>query len=501
MNQQPYSLKKVTLLVFGALALLMLIIFLFTNSFLIVNTSNERGEALISAEMYGGEVEPKPLRKGFNILRAGSYKLSMSEGISLTSREIDLGIFRIHKVSLGLEPQKQTTKVARGADECVYGSPEEIRSGTIHSHDCINPSEIFLNRFNSVSRKEVFLSQIPTLRDPGPFQAGLAGIALSEEDIELVYIKNSEIKKKSLNSQNGFVDNGEYKLFTETNALYLFETTTKTVFTLTEFEDKPQQIPLKIDGDVKLRFSAIRTYVDGFYVFNGSEPPENHSDSIEGGVFYAFNKSGGEPTIVAEVDNGADNLLDFVVLDKNIIFSTSLDQSTIVYRVDDRELVPIHSLTNTRLTAAHNGELYYQRDQNIYKYRASDKTSSLVFGSAKMQVSKIQTVNGLLLLNAYSNTERNPVNHTYILEDKPVTGITRIEDMIPYGDIDTQVSYMDYFGNTIYIALNLESFRASPLGNYTFDQEEFNAVKNEVQKQLTADGITQEKYTIIFSPY
>jgi hypothetical protein len=500
--KEPYSTRKMTYIFGGMFVFLMLFLFLSTNSFVVVEENSDNSGALFSAQKFSPNEQPKQLRTGLNVLRTGTYEATVSKGISLTKKEFDAKAFRIHKMALKLEPQLQASKVARGANDCVFGDSQGIRAGTVFSYDCSEPTSVFRNSFVGFSKKELFTSISPGIEKPTSHKNGVVGLVFGEEGYELVYVTQNPTVRVPITSEAGYDDELGYTLTSDQKAVYLLSPVKKTIYKTEDFSKKPEKIQLDIESDVPDKFNRLQKFENRYYLFVGEKPKEN-TDSVEKGTFYIFGENGGKPIKSIKVKDGADGFLNFSVISKDLVYSNKLDQVTTLFSLENDRINSIQSIKNVTAANAVGGQLFILSNQNVFKYNPETKSTSLVFGSSKMKASSLQAVDGQLVINAYSNTEKNPINHTYILDaDSPVKEEGRNEDKLPYGDIDTRVSFMDYLGSTIYVALQLDSLRKDPAsGNYVYDAAEFAAAKNELISQLKADGITPDKYSITFNPY
>lgn len=497
---KDYSMKKLIIISTGILMALMVFIFLLGHSFVIVQTPAKTEGLLISAQKEGSS-DSGELSLGLNVLPQGSYTISLSQGISLTRKEVSLSPFRINKMSAELTPQQTLKKIARGANECVFGDSASLKAGTVYSYECIEPTTIFVNKYQEFSKKTVLVGDLlSTISQPQSYKNGLVGLIYGDAEPSLVFIDKDGQKTHTLSKDLGFSGESKYEVFAGTESLVLLDTKNKTIYSLANLGDKPQRIQLDTDKELSEGHTVIRQFEGGYYIFSGEVAGAN-SDSLEKGTFYIFKPGGGKPSKVINIEEHADELINFSVVSKDLIYSTSLDQKTTIFSLANNKLEEKISLESSYATAA-KGSVYMIINQDVYRLNPQNNTLNLVFGSAKINVTRLQTVDKELVISGFSNTETDPINQTYVLESSPITSNSRLEEVLPYGNIDKPLAWMDYSENNIHVVLDLKSLRKDPgSGNYIFDQQEFNAAAQEIRKQLEADGLNGDKYNIGFSAY
>lgn len=499
---QAYTTKKIVILASLALALLVAFIFISTHAFVIVKTSSTGGDLLVAAQEKEAGTPPKKLSSGFNIIPSGSYVVTLSQGVSLTKKDASLLPFRINKLDAELVPQQTLKKIARGANECVFGDAASLLSGTVYSYECIEPPSIFVNKYEGFSRKTIFAGDLLSpLNQPQAYKGGLVSLAYGDDGsgASLLFIDKNGQKTYPLTEAQGYPKQVSYKLFAGADSLSLLDPESKTIYSLSSLAEKPKVEKLGAGGAWAAEHTVLRQYKDKFYIFTGNADTED-SDSLEKGTFYVFNLGGGDPIKTIEINEHASEFSNFSVINEGLVYSTSLDQKTTVFSLAENKLEERGSIASTQAAVAVNGEIYALVDRNVYRFNPQNNNLNLVFASAKIKVTAIQSVDNRLVINGYSNTEADPANQTYLLEDKPIESDYRLEDILPYGDIDTPLAWMDYFGDEIYVSLGLKSLRKDlGTGNYVFDQGEYNSASAKIQQQLDSDGFTKDKYTIRFS--
>lgn len=502
--QSNYSKRRIVFLAVSLLALLVFAGYFLNNSILIIERPGNAEDADLVIKKQGSTDEIKA-RYGINLLPNGEYSVELSSGLSLNKKLVDVRTFRVAKTHGNMLPQKQAKKVARGSNECIFGSAIGMEKGELFSLDCQNPSTIFRNFQKNYSTKEPFieLSNV-VLVESTPYKDGLASLGLAEGAVSLIYTTQSGqiIRKISeiTGEANSVVES--FKLAVDEGGAYVLDADNASVLVFRGPDLAVEKMDIKVPEKISGKQVSFKAYGGRYYLLIADVSEESQGDDLGHGNFYVFSNGSSAPVTTAEVGELSNDLFDFNVIDKNLISATSLSRDTSVYRISERKLRLEKTIDKTFGSAVIDKSLYLLINGDIFSYNHGDKTLNLEFGAEKIIVTKIQTVHNRLVFNGVAKTETEPTNQTYILKSGKVAENKRLEDFLPYGDTELPVAWMDYYENRIYVVTFLDSLRISARnGVVDFDQSEFSAKAESIKNRLSSDGFTENKYVITVAPY
>ncbi|MDQ5885612.1 MAG: hypothetical protein QG628_9, partial [Patescibacteria group bacterium] len=161
-----------------------------------------------------------------------------------------------------------------------------------------------------------------------------------------------------------------------------------------------------------------------------------------------------------------------------------------------KELLRAPAIANILINK--NTQLLYANDNKIYSFRPNEAQSNLVFESPLIQFSSFNS-GETISFNAYTkNNSSSQLMQVYDLDLDRIASLPRIESVLPYQQNYLPIIQMDYSGKLVVIKPALESLEFIGLPKPTFDQVEYQKKTKLIQDQLTKDGITADKFTIVF---
>lgn len=497
--------KQKKFIVLGSIGFIILVVFLFLFSNSLVVISSEDKGSLTAQHV--GTSSPEDISAGFHILRKGQYEFNKTQGISSTKKFVSLKPFIINKVSMNTEPQSSAKKIARGAEDCVFGSSQSFEVGVVGSYKCIEPATIFQNKYETFSEKSVLVSgEEFTLGSPLPYRNSLITISSGEGGNSLLHIAGRDSKGRPLSDITETTNDPKtYKLAVENDKIFLLDTTKNNLFVLDSPSGVARKVSLNIAEKSLSANARLVVFASKIYLVNPVDVQDDeHKDSFEKGSLYVFSEGQANPEKKISLGPAVENLLNFSVLNSDTIFGVSINQEVSIYNISGK-LKKIDTVTGASSVVSADNKVYILINNAIYKYDLGSRSLGLVFGSSNVDVSFITAIHNKLIFSGSANSETESANQTYMLQASSIDSNAewREEDVLPFGDaLGLPISWMDYFENRIIVTLDLASLQKNLSGDgYIFDQKEFEEKSRGILDEFSKRGVGREKYQINIKPY
>lgn len=445
----------------------------------------KRGDRLVTVRADNAESR-LPLK--FRPLWSGSYRISLRDQVAI---------------------QRQ------GANTLNCG----VESGRniLYTYRCSGGSDVIRNVVeNNFPTTEVVLDKNKTnLLDPAQYLGGILSITqpFADDPYELSRVTLGEtVVTESVRIPYSLgIDNAD-ELSVVTNAtdsndsrFLLVDASTNKLYIFTKHKDtNPRTVDLQ-DG---IKAQPLLTHSCSL----GSEfiacMYGQANSSIDGEVNEKEVESGGD-TILTLYSFGGDQIIRRTLKENGVVSTIAVSESTIAALTANSELI-LYQFKNGNFvrngSSAGVESIIPSKDlgilalegSSIYATNKNTLQTSLLLRSTNLRISDFASGYGAGLFTAFVNNQRDAKLSTYKLTNKPQVG-SRIVDKLPTSR-DSLIRELDYIGDTLYIRLALTSYTSDQeTGEFTVDEPEYNATRNEVLRQLTKSGIDKMFERIVFS--
>jgi hypothetical protein len=492
-------------LVFIGSVFILLIAFLSSKTILIVSVEGQATNAPIQLIDNQEPTTESGLKHGLNMLSPGQYTIKAHSEHSETRLNVIAKAFKINRATVKMKPQQAAQKVAREAGDCPIGNPEQMKTGDVFSYICTNPLHIFKNSFNDVPKKEVLIENANML-NPTPHLDGVVHFLAGADDVGTILEFINQGGKRTITRYDANFSSGHYIVKSKNEKLYVLDSSKKQLEIYSGPSFSKQTVSLEIDSEEwnadSISFDA---HNNTLFVLSAlvDEDNDGQEPTYSRGILWTFDLSS-----ISERENPnktyainrelIDSLTNFISIDNSTLASRSHNDTAIIYKLGEDDIKGTNSFPAASGLATVNEVLYVLIAGNIYTYVPADNSLYLSFDSKKITVSGLRPLNNQLLFNGFSENETNPENQTYILNRESIASNNRIEDFLPYGDLELPDRWMDYKGKKIYVKLLLNSIGFQRDGQVLFDQNEFETNRKAVLDQLAKDGYSAPEYSLNF---
>lgn len=505
--------------IIAAVALLLLLNVALTNTLVTLNLAKPAGvtDVALSATSRDGA--------GRNIFAIGSLALvsrdtaliTATAGTLYTSVDVSpLPWFGIKNISIAVERDKNVEKVSGNNFGCSVYDPA---SGAFSSFSCGNPSGLFVYRTSD--KDDVSWRNEPSLRFPQAYNAtvyhdGVLGIANHSEPwlfyadakanaVSRLQLPVEGAAKDQLGSTSVVADAADvfqphFLLVDNSTGIVYFGQQNGSAVEYRKYEHKaPGYVP---------RFSTSGCILNGMtaYCYFGDSSASADSE----GEDLHRTKSGDGMIVVIDFSQATPATKQYRVSKDQPIDHLYADSHGQLYGFTNGviySLTPKGEQLERVVFAADVGavsagtSLYYVRDNKLYEYDSSDRSTHLRFASDNLRVSNINLFQKTAFINAYVKDAPNNTLHTYKLLDEPnTTPGKRLVDKLPTYPKANQADIidMDYSKDMIHVVLpNFVSYDSS--GNIVPNKEVYQEQKQEIRNYLSGIIPSIDNYKLTYS--
>jgi len=418
----------------------------------------------------------------------------------------------LKEVRLQIERDKNVDKVAGESLGCTIYNPD---TDQIASYSCGSPNGLYTyttSRTDGVEWKNEAVLTFPPALTVASFGKGLLGIENSSSP-QLFYADPStktvtlptlpgDFNSSDLNSTNIVTDAVEptdhFLLINANKGVVYFASRQGNDFTYQRYT--PDKKWLTGAGiQCVLRQKTAYCYIGSPSTAPDShEETEEHSKRTDGRIVTIEFKDSKVDYAVSVVPSSEP--LDHLYIDDSrqlyaMTNSTlySLDNSQ--YQIRRNIVAPIASAVSSGKT------LYYVTDNRLFEFDNRTKATYLRFYSDNLKISTINQLSSRVFINAFIDSSRNNVLHTYqLLQEQNTTPDERLVDKIPtyLKPNDTPIISMDYYKDTIHIVLP-DYVTYGSKGEIVPNNQAFDEAKQVAINYLSTLISDIKNYTITFS--
>lgn len=475
------------------LALFFLItVFVFLNyTFLTITVSGENTDnAAIQIKDEDGKY--KKLRKGSNFVKRGKYLLQAETGSEKTKKNITLPKLGTLQVNIELKPQIEVKKILSGSLGCVSGISRQDQ--TIYTYNCAGGANNILGyKFND--KPSLIPTNMPRVYYPKAYKNGLLGFIASglDDQLQLAYVEDGVTKQLPYfipaESEFGSLD------------ILPLEDTSFVVLNKNDFEmaffnnidaEKPEVTQLDTNKTVHQGSSVgSEVFILSANLIDTNDP---HAEEITDVSLtsYRINKDGLEAGNNLAVENGT-KLFGIKVMQQGVYVIENLEGTIDIYSGDGKNVEQTDSITGQLATSYGDGFAYLE-GSDFYYYDAASSSSHLLYSPGNLfRANSVESVDEVLVFHLIGPGGKL-FGFTTTVNPEYDTSLIKILELQNKNYIDT----IDFNQNTIYAKLLLTSYVSDhETGQFTFDPDEFNAKKDQFNKDLSGMGIDLSKYRIV----
>lgn len=491
-----------------------------TSKGIILSSRTLTDSSEVSSKLIGGLVANQEKTM---LVRRGSYEYTVKTDTENATKSVKLGALKINSFTINLIPQRSVTKI--GSDS--LGCSVSVDS-VIYSYGCFKQSNVFRHTPLSTSN---FSQKVPLFGEDykqkvsRPYKTGL--LISSEEGIDDSY--GALISYQNLKTGNRIpitlpseylkgIDEGQdvvHDIVCDTNiensrfGLVLYDNSILIYDSVIDKE--PTQITPVIEDTGVERESLVRSYQiagDNLVAYAGrSDTPVDSGEEAkidqgykQGYVFtYSLASKSAEPKNTIVLPKSLRSSETKILNNTSLVLQTQTGVRVI--EIKDNQKIGkelLRAPANATMLVNKNSQLLYANDNKIYSFRPNEAQSNLVFESPLIQFSSFNS-GEIISFNAYTkNNQSSQQMQVYALDLNRIASYPRLESVLPYQQNYLPIIQMDYNGKLIVIKPALESLEFIGLPKPTYDQAEYQKKTKLIQDQLAKDGITADKYNIVF---
>ena len=442
--------------------------------------------------------------------------ISASSGNLLTYQDISpLPWFEFKEVALTLDRDKNVEKVSGNNFGCsVYNK----KTQKLSTFSCGNPFGLFT--YKTSTTDGVSWENKPSLNFPQSYNAtayhdGVMGIAnnvspwlfyadantnkVSQVRLPVPGMSRSEISSISVVSDSANPTQANFLLVDHSTGIIWFGIQNGTDITYRKYEHKI--------SDSSTRFASSNcTLVNTTaycYFGNTSASPDSEGETIR------YENSGDGVVDVIDFSSTNSTVKKFTVPKELPIDRIYADKNGQMYGYTDSVLYTLKPNNNSfdRVVLASDvgsvsggDALYYVKDNRLYIYDSSSKTTSMLFESRNLRLSSINLFGDTVFINAYIKNAPGNTLHTYkLLDEANTTPGKRLVDILPIYPAANQpnIIAMDYTKNTIHVVLpNYVEYKS---GKIVPSNSVYNSQKTVIRSFLSNIVPSFNTYKLTFS--
>ena len=531
-NESQFNIKRY-LLIAGLLFFVINIIYVlatFTIVSISVTSKSSKGIILssraltdnpeISTKLIGSLV---PNQEKTMLVRRGSYEYTVKTDTENATKSVKLGALKNNSFTINLTPQRSVTKIGSDSLGCSV-SVESV----VYSYGCFKQSNVFRHTPLSTSN---FSQKVPLFGEDymqkvsRPYKTGL--LISSEEGIDDSY--GALISYQNLKTGNRIpitlpaaylegleegqdvvhdivcdsdVENSRFGLVLFDNSILMYDSVV---------DKEPTQITPVIEDTGVERESLVRNYQianDTLVAYAGrSDTPVDSDEEAkidqsykQGYVFvYSLATKSAEPKKTIVLPKSLRSTETKILNNNSLVLQTQTGIR--VFEIKDNQKIGkelLRAPASANILVNKNSQLLYANDNKIYSFRPNEAQSNLVFDSP---LTLFSSFNGgeTITFNAYTkNNQSSQLMQVYALDLNRIASYPRLESSLPYQQNYLPIIQMDYSGKLIVIKPSLESLEFIGLPTPTYNQAEYQKKTKQILDQLNKDGITADKYNIVF---
>lgn len=503
------NILKITLL-FGVCIFVYL---LFSYTFLTVTSDNltQEGTLIITgASEKSTTISPQDPTKMF-LIKRGTKQVKLRSGENEAESPISFGLGRAKKINLSLESQKQIKKGISGPFDCGTS-----QAGQYYSYKCTGKSNVISQTTTDsfIENRVVISDASAQYINPEPYLKGILALSgLTGADDEkitpsLVYsdLQSATTKNQKLPTSISASSPRELTIVPSTSGsgFLLVNTATHKVYWFESLSDQKPKLLQAFEETANTSMGVRCTLSENNVVclqarFGSAFEDADETNSSQKPVqpkLYIFNSAG---TIAAVKKIGTKTPIRQFGYGANRAYILDIQNNLQAFAATTSELNEEWMRPDIRsIVVKPSGELYLQKNDELWNVRPDQIQAHLVFRSANIRISSIQSVdNKVFIVGIINNQLDSELTHFELLTENKAKEY--IEDKLP-----AKAGYireLDYTATgKLFIKLRLTSYISDrSTGQFTVDQTEYNNAKQAVMKQLERDGSLAVFKTVHFS--
>lgn len=414
--------------------------------------------------------------------------------------------------NIDIKDQVEIKKLGSNTLSCGINSTNKV----LYSYRCSGKSDVVQNivENNFPTTKVVIDKNKTNLLGPAQYLNGILSVTqpFDDEPYELSrIILGDTVVTESIRLPNKLNIKNVDKLKTVTNVtdnkdphFLLVDSITNKLYIFKKYKDT-EPVTVDLQNDIKNNPTLTHScslgskFIACIYTqANNAIDKEINEEKIQSGgdaILTIYSLNGEKLSRRTLKENG--NIYSIAISGNNIAALTA-NNELILYHFMDGSFVRNGSSTGVDgIMPTQNLGLLVLEGSSVYSINNTLQTN-LLLRSTNLRVSDFASGYGSGLFTAFTNNQRDSRLSTYELTDRPQVG-DRIIDKLPTSR-DSLIRELDYLGDTLYIRLALTSYTSDQeTGEFTVDEAEFNATKNEVLRQLKKSGLDSKFKQIVFS--
>lgn len=486
---------------------------------------DEKGNQVRDVLLEGGDYS--------TVLPTGQYEVSVlsenDEKVSVYFLTINAFLQATEK-TVTLYNQAARQKIGIGSEACPVFSGD-----TLYSYNCGGSGSISkvpqLSVENTITPPQTLLPNILSLQSYRDGMLALHTVVYQDERIVepfLSFIKDGKIVQEyELPTELGSSPDGpqDYQFRineTDPERFAITLDNNRIIYTFDKLGAEGTKVTTENPpGTPNIFTNAIR-YSDNTLIFAaGILPPVQEGEEGQEGVLvgnsvlvrkYAIDGENARITFETTLEDITTNEVQLCSVEHLCIFN---DNNMTLYALSDnssKKLATLSSVFSNNITPIDTKSFLYFKNERVFLFDIEALEARQIYSSPHFRVSSLSHSSKGTILNAFpldqDGSTRGQALYSFLLSTEPAEDNRFIDNVLPYppGAVDGAVLRSDFFGNTVVIRVQLDSWqspvRVSGGGarDFTFDQAEFNEKKQRILDQLARDGITPDKYNIHIKP-
>lgn len=483
--------------------------FAFLSQYTIINVRVE-GAGQPTVSLFREGVMIKENAPGISIVAPGRYTVRAKQGnLKETEKSVRFRRFWYNQQTLDLHEQKNAKKLIGNSYGCFYG--DASNANQYYSFDCQVKKPLLKHEFIKTPGRETL--DVRLHQKGTAYGTGLLSITNDASGENKLVYSSSDGKQTVVRTASSYV--GELLLSVVKNenqdkGFVLLDKRTGTLYFYSSVEAEPKQKIVQELANDQSSMVSLSAYDDHIYLQIVSYKPDetrgskavdrtDREDTIKSNSVLDFNITNNgslsEPDrISVNVDRPAFGVK--VIDGVHFVGSLGTDNSLQVLEKKGKKMVSSGTLYGALDSVSAGGKLYFNKQNGVYRYETTDRTSQLVYRLDGPNMGVLQSINGQLVFGAVAGN----IRYNFVLENSDIKGL-HTEKIFRHQTSKSIVNYVDFNESSIVVNLQLESITSDrSSGTTSYDQSEKTQKQNRFIELLKADGIDTEKYQIIFLP-
>lgn len=408
------------------------------------------------------------------------------------------------EVELETSPQKAVSKIVSDTAGC-----HTVEKRTTYSFGCLSAQPVYAHELNnSLQSRSVVLDNNTSVRRfayaDGVLELNQRGSVLAIDYINLTTDKRTTLSDEGFDIVQVAINESE-DLFAVIGTVNSTKQRRVIFFDGTKEVGSGYEFPSEVVDNIfashhtSLNNGVLIDYFGLSSVSPDSDEEEEQTKNYRGGTITTINIS---DQTVQSFEVPVSLRLDSVyAINANQLIGYSDDGGMVEVILEGGEIKAVEMYDNSVLPLALTGnELYLLFNNGLYRHDFALWDTKLVFEENNVTVSDVNIANGKVFFSGFiDDAGTSQYFNGYELLSEPAT-YPRLEEALPYSRAELPIRSMDYFGETIYVQLLIETLGINRnTGKVFYSQSEFDQKESIVLSRLMADGYTSEDYNIVIT--